>query len=660
MIKEFRTFVGDFETSVYDGQKSTEVWASAIAELYDERVYVFNSIQKQLEYIFDLKGNIVIYYHNLKFDGMFWLDYFLNHSDIYKQAFDLRLLNDGIKKWKDDKSMLDNEYTYMISETGQFYSIRLKNKNRFIEFRDSLKLIPLSVKNIGKSYKTKHQKLDIEYVGERHENEEISLRERNYISNDVLVVKEALEIFYNEGHTKSTIGSNCLAEYKKICKHSLKNELEYKEMFPNLSKIKLNKNIHTYENADKWIRKSYKGGWCYVVKGKENKIFKDGLTADVNSLYPSMMHSSSGNRFPVGFPHFWKGEFPTICKRDDIYYFVRFKCKFYLKKNKLPTVQIKDNLLYKSTEWLETSDIIDKNGKSHDFLIDINNDRHECKPTLTLTKTDFILFNEHYNIKEIEIIDGCYFYTQIGIFDEYIDKYAEIKKKSKGGIRQIAKLFLNNLYGKLATSDDSSFKIVSLDEDGIIHFDIQEEHEKNTLFVACGSAITSYARNFTIRTAQKNYNGKNKKGFIYADTDSIHCDISVDQLKGVKIHSTEFNHWSIENEWDTALFIRQKTYIEHNIKEDMLELEKSYYNIKCAGMNQQCKDLLNASLTNDDTKINKEKLTEREKLFLYDENNNIIKRDITDFCIGLTIPSKLRPKRIKGGIILEKTDFTIR
>ena len=75
-IKKYRYFVGDFETTVYNGQQATEVWASASVELYTEDVHVFHSIDEQFNYFKSLNTNIVAYYHNLKFDGSFWLSYF--------------------------------------------------------------------------------------------------------------------------------------------------------------------------------------------------------------------------------------------------------------------------------------------------------------------------------------------------------------------------------------------------------------------------------------------------------------------------------------------------------------------------------------------------------------------------------------------------------
>ena len=47
-----RIFIGDFETTVYDGQEDTEVWASASVELHTEDVQIFHSIDEQWEYFF--------------------------------------------------------------------------------------------------------------------------------------------------------------------------------------------------------------------------------------------------------------------------------------------------------------------------------------------------------------------------------------------------------------------------------------------------------------------------------------------------------------------------------------------------------------------------------------------------------------------------------
>lgn len=659
--REYRYFMGDFETTVYKGQVNTEVWASALVELFSDKVTILHSIAETFDYLVSLNCNVVVYYHNLKFDGAFWLSYLLVDKK-FTQAYDKIGDKETDVKWKQQFKMYNNTFKYSISDRGMWYSIIVKVKNHFIEIRDSLKLLPFSVKRIGESFGTKHKKLDMEYTGFRYAGCEITKEEQEYIANDVLVVKEALEIMFKQGHNKLTIGSCCLEEYKKICRSSLEIQLDYAEMFPNLYEFKIDKQEHKYDNAGDWLRKSYRGGWCYLVKGKENKIKTNGTTADVNSLYPSMMSSKSGNKYPIGLPKFWTGNFiPDQALKENMYYFVRIKTRFYIKDNYLPFIQIKGDLKYKGTESLETSDVYNhENDDYFPYYIDKDGNIQQAKVELTLTMTDYQLIKEHYELVDFEILDGCYFYSMVGIFDEYINKYAKIKKESKGALRELAKLFLNNLYGKMASSTDSSFKIAYVKDDKSIGFMQVVENEKKPGYIAIGSAITSYSRNFTIRAAQKNYYGAEKRGFIYADTDSIHCDLLPQEIKGIEVDDKEFCCWKLESCWDKAIFTRQKTYIEHVTHENLIPLDESkqYNNIKCAGMPKKCKDLFELSMQG--TADVDENWSDDEKEFLFDEDNKPIVRDYSDFKVGLKVPDKLRPVRIRGGVLLVNTTYEMR
>lgn len=659
--REYRYFMGDFETTVYKGQVNTEVWASALVELFSDKVTILHSIAETFDYLVSLNCNVVVYYHNLKFDGAFWLSYLLVDKK-FTQAYDKIGDKETDVKWKQQFKMFNNTFKYTISDRGMWYSIIVKVKNHFIEIRDSLKLLPFSVKRIGESFGTKHKKLDMEYTGFRYAGCDITKEEQEYIANDVLVVKEALEIMFKQGHNKLTIGSCCLEEYKKICRSSLEIQLDYTEMFPNLYDFKIDKQEHKYDNAGDWLRKSYKGGWCYLVKGKENKIKTNGTTADVNSLYPSMMSSKSGNKYPIGLPKFWTGNFiPEEAIKENMYYFVRIKTRFYIKDNYLPFIQVKGDLKYKGTESLEDSDVYNhENGQKYPYYIDKNGNIQQAKVELTLTMTDYQLIKEHYELVDFEILDGCYFYSMVGIFDEYINKYAKIKKESKGALRELAKLFLNNLYGKMASSTDSSFKIAYVKDDKSIGFMQVVENEKKPGYIAIGSAITSYSRNFTIRAAQKNYYGAEKRGFIYADTDSIHCDLLPQEIKGIEVDNKEFCCWKLESCWDKAIFTRQKTYIEHVTHENLIPLDESkqYNNIKCAGMPKKCKELFEISMQG--TADVNENWSDEEKEFLFDKDNNPIVRDYSDFKVGLKVPDKLRPIRIRGGVLLVNTTYEMR
>lgn len=632
-----RVFVGDFETTVYDNQEYTEVWASACVELYTENVNIFHSIQEQFDYFVSLKENILCYYHNLKFDGAFWLSYLLQVLK-YTQA----LNEDG--SLIQAKDMPNNTLTYNISELGQWYSITVRVNNKFIEFRDSLKLLPFSVKKIGKSFGTKHKKLEIEYKGFRYAGCTITDEEKEYIANDVLVVKEALEIMFNEGHNKLTIGSCCLSEFRKL---TGKEEYEYN--FPDVYEIPIDENLYGSSNAGEYIKGSYRGGWCYLVKGKENKIYKKGTTADVNSLYPSMMSSESGNYYPVGKPIFWKGNYiPEEALSHNRYFFIRLQTRFYIKEGYLPFIQIKSSYMYHGREMLETSDI-KKDGKYYRYYTNLDKELVPARPILTMTMTDYYLLLEHYNLEDFEILDGCYFDSMIGLFDTYIEKYKKIKLESEGAIRELAKLFLNNLYGKMASSPNSDYKVAYIKEDGSIGFYTVVANDKKAGYIPIGSAITSYARNFTIRVAQKNYHGKGR-GFIYADTDSIHCNLYPHELKGIEVHDKNFCCWKLESCWDEGIFVRAKTYIEHITHENLKEIDRPYYNVKCAGMPDRCKNLFVRSMLQD-WEEDREKYNEEEIEFLEEQ------RTLKDFKIGLVVPSKLRPKRILGGIVLEETTY---
>lgn len=669
-VKKYRYFMCDFETTVYKGQVNTEVWASASVELLTDKVSIFHSIGEQFEYFKSLKCNLVAYYHNLKFDGAFWLSYLLVDKQ-FKQAYTKTGEGDLDVTWQKDKEMLNNTFKYSISERGQWYSIIIKTGNYFIEIRDSLKLLPFSVKRIGQSFATKHKKLEMEYTGLRYAGCPITEEEQKYIANDVLVVKEALEIMFQEGHNKLTIGSCCLEEYKTICNTSTKNTLSYDDMFPDIYTLSIDSEKYKYTNAGDYVRKSYRGGWCYLVKGKENKIYTNGTTADVNSLYPSMMSSESGNRYPVGRPFFWKGNFiPDEAIAENKYYFVRVKTRFYIKSNMLPFIQIKSSLLYDGTEALESSDVYDKKtDQYYTEWTDIEGNVHDTRVELVLTMTDYQLLKDHYELVDFEILDGCWFYSEIGIFDEYIDKYKKIKQESKGALRELAKLFLNNLYGKMASSTDSSFKLAYVKDDKTIGFLPVAENSKKPGYIPVGSAITSYARNFTIRAAQKNYHGKDKAGFIYADTDSIHCDLPPEEIVGITVHDKNFCCWKLESSWDVATFTRQKTYIEHVVAENLEPIDDPYNNIKCAGMPQKCKDLFELSLEGtaningytDNLTNTKKEWSEEEKEFLFDkETSKPIKRTMKDFRVGLKVPGKLRPKRIRGGILLVDSPYEMR
>lgn len=185
-----------------------------------------------------------------------------------------------------------------------------------------------------------------------------------------------------------------------------------------------------------------------------------------------------------GEPIFFEGQY----KEDKVYnlYVQMITCSFDLKKDKIPTIQIKNNIGFKGNEYLESS------GKELVCLV--------------LTNIDLKLFLEQYNVYELEFICGWKFKGMNGIFTSYIDKWITRKNEAtiegNKGQRTLAKLMLNSLYGKFATSLEVQSKIPFLGEDNIIHYYLSEKEEKNGIYLPIACFITAYAREKTIRTSQ--------------------------------------------------------------------------------------------------------------------------------------------------------------
>ena len=471
---------------------------------------------------------------------------------------------------------------------GLFYQIEVyfhvtKKHVKKITFRDSLKIINQSVESIAKTFKLEESKLKIDYNAPRERGHILTDEEKEYIKNDVVIVAKGLEYLYDMGLTKMTAGSNALSEYKSIINPKMFEKLYYKL---------------TYE-CDKDLRQAYKGGFTYLNPAYEGINVGEGEVLDVNSLYPSVMYN---NLLPFGEPFFYEGEY----REDIIYplYIQRITCSFKIKKNKIPTIQIKHRQFI-DNEYLTSSggEIV----------------------ALTLTNVDLKLFFEQYDVEDLKYHCGWKFKAMHGLFKEYIDKWIGIKNDAtisgNKGLRQVAKIMLNSLYGKFATGLDVRSKIPYL-EDDVVHYLTTAPDRKDGVYLPMGCFITAYAREKTIRTSQaiKDYSIKKygKDLYCYSDTDSIHTLLPVEELKQFcEIDDVKLGAWKHESHFTKAKFIRQKTYLEE-INGEM--------KITCAGLPQRCYSQV----------------------------------EWDSFKVGMNVDGKLRFKHVKGGVNLVETEFTIK
>ena len=577
------TFVADFETTTR--ADNCHVWAYAICEVENkDNIIIGTTIDDFMKWCEERKENDTVFFHNLKFDSQFIMNYLFKNDYIHT-------VNPEDKK--------SRTFNTLISDKGLYYQVEVifekkgKKVNKVV-FQDSLKLIPLSVEAIAKSFKLPISKLEIDY--EAHNNlpigSPLTKEEEEYIKHDVQIVAYAIEYFYSQGLDRMTIGSCALAEYKKII-----TKRDFKRFFP----------IPKYHQD---VKQSYRGGFTYLNPKFAEKTIKNGIVLDVNSLYPSVMYDSY---LPYGTPIFFKGKY----EKDNIYplYTQMIRCQFELKPGKIPTIQIKYGYNFRANEYLTTSG--------------------DTEVVLCLNSVDMELFLDHYEVYNLEYISGWKFKSAQGLFTDYIDKWSnnkiQAKKDGNHGLYLISKLFLNSLYGKFGTDTRVRSKIPYMGEDNEIHYKDGEEEEKDGIYIAMASFITSYARKKTISSAQKimdNYReGKSNIQFVYADTDSLHC-ISPDfELpEGLDIDPTKLGAWKYESKFNKAKFLRQKCYIENSTED--VENDNPDYELKItvAGMPKGCYPYVN----------------------------------FRNFKIGASYKGKKQPKIVPGGVILSDVDFTIK
>lgn len=578
-------YTADFETIV--NKEFTRVWAWAVCPLNDvENIDIGNSIETFIEYFRNKKENSTIYFHNLEFDGEFILYY---------------LLKNGFEHVEDRKQLDEGKFCTLISDKGFFYSIEVclykkSHKTYKLKFLDSLKVLPMSVEEIAKTFKLPISKLKIDYAEYREEGHELTEEEREYIKNDVKIVALAINELFKLDLTKMTTASNAMNEYKTI-----KGEKEFKKLFPT-------------PLYDKDLRRAYKGGFTYLNDKFKGKEVGEGLVLDVNSLYPSVMYSKP---MPYGEGVYFQGQY----KEDKVFnlYIQNLRCRFELKEGYIPTIQIKNNLIFEPTEYLKSS--------GSEYV------------ELSLSSVDLELFLEHYDVWEIEYIDGWKFRSTDLLFKEYIDKWIGVKieatKTGNKGLRAIAKLMLNSLYGKFAMNPRVQSKIPYL-EDDVVHYALGEVSERSPIYIPIGIFVTAWGRYVTITSAQKIVDR-----FIYADTDSLHI-VGTDAPEGLEVSDTELGAWKIETHFRRARYVRQKSYVdEEYVSDETIEKVK-----------RETPELRNI-------------INEHYKTILKVTSAGMPKgcyKNVTfeNYKAGTVYEGKLKKCHVKGGVVLLDTVHTLR
>lgn len=546
--RETHERMADFETTTDPSDCRVWAWGSvAIDDFSDYATGI--DIDSFMAYLDDRPS--ITYFHNLRFDGTFITDWLLRHDF----------------RWVPD-SPGAGEFTTLIDHMGKWYSLTYVSRDSVrTEFRDSLKKIPLPVARIAKAYGLEESKGEIDYDAPRPVGHALTKQEADYLYRDIVIVAQALRVQRAAGMRKLTVGADALKEYKDIITKD-----QFKAVFPVLDPL-----------IDNEIRKAYRGGFTYADPRTSGRIVGAGIVLDVNSLYPSVMYYRP---IPYGVPDYTDGAPPD----PDALYITSITFTAKIKPNHIPCIQVKQSLFFNATE----------------YLTDISE-----PVTLAVTSVDLALWREQYDIDILAFHGTFTFQSATGLFTDYIDKWANIKAHSVGGMREIAKLHLNSLYGKFATNTNVTGKYPVLDHDRVTLVTGEPEH-RDPVYTPAGVFITAWARDVTLRAAQAE-----QARFMYADTDSLHL-AGTDLPSGLTVHPTDLGAWKHESTFTRAVYVRAKQYAE--------ELSDGSTSVHIAGLPASIADQL----------------------------------CVDDLLRTREFRGKLIPRAVPGGTVLEDTTFTLK
>lgn len=372
----------------------------------------------------------------------------------------------------------------LIADQGKFYKVMLFDGKHTHNFFDTKCKLNLSIGKLAKAY-------GIDVVGNT-KTEKVTY-----------ILAKCLKMHFDIGDIKITSSSDALEAYKRI----LGGQRKFRMAFPILSKDK-----------DTYVRDSIFGAWLYCNK----KETGEGFSMDRNSQYAYIM---SHMTMPYGQPKIYKGQIRNVNANNC--YFVNIKVSGKLKSKHFPFIPN----LYEQPDELG-------NDYSKELI-----DR-----TLVLALPDYIMLMKNYNITSIEYISYYEFRGSKDLFKEYVKKYGDMKEKASAdgnmGLRQIAKLKLNGLYGK---------------------FIQKPRNGEDPIYAPTGAYVLAISRMLMLNGAQL-YPDK----FIYCDTDSLHFEGCIKNYtfpKNIAVFDDyKIGGFKIEFEFTRSKHIWVKEYILENGK----------------------------------------------------------------------------------------------
>ncbi len=616
------TYCADFETNTTaESIMEHPVWLWAFAPVgakTENYVQTGNSIESFLHKVAFTAStehtDMVVYFHNLKFDGNFIIPQLMIDGYEYRTK---------IPKKKSQQE--PRTFNVLRSANGAMYTITVVLPNRrVIYYRDSLKIIVGTIKQMPKLFGFENEmgKLDFseeDYTKIRPYGYEPDDYEIRYCKYDVLVLCRALQELHKAGFDFDCLTTGAFA-WQSVCENM--HDLT-KEKSNGQSKTKDTFKSRMFSiGEDEWMfaREAYYGGITVCNPKYQGKLIEEvGRTDDVNSMYPTVMRYyplpyGKGNYVkgcPIGVEPTGKNGGKVKRVNEGTLWIGRLRCHMVLKDKQVPIYTPKCNDPQNPFKrlWSQGERVTD------------TRERSELPIEIVITSVDWDNLNHHYDFIDVEWIEGYVYTSRKDLFAAHVDKYTamkvESKKKGLKGQTYIAKLCLNSAYGKLGQRSYTDELVPFIDNDGKLawknNIEIYGSIFKQGRPMHIAAFITSWARWILCNHIR----AVGYDRFCYADTDSVHY-LGAEAPDDIEIDPTKLGAWDNESIWTKAKFVRPKAYYE--VFEDGTE------NIKLAGC-----------------------------------PNSLLKDTrIEDFDIGLTVHGKKVPVIVPRGVMLETRDYTFK
>ena len=472
----------------------------------DEIIVEGNTIDEFIDSLFSDLSVSVCYIHDYKFMSRYILDWLLRKQCPLATDF----------SWKSSSKIA---YNLFGDSSGDIYLIKLYYRDEYVrktcEIRSSLNKTRSKLIDLYKSFEIYNDieidDADINCIYDTTlQTKCLNDDEKYRCMLSSLVLADVMYKLSKNNMNKLTIGSDAHKEWVK-----LDDDKSY--LMPEIDK-----------QLDEFLRQAYRGGltWCNPkYKYKETSA---GIVLDINSLYPYVMRYF---KMPYGTPiHYDKTEDVP----DDYYYIVNVVLTAKVKKDKIPCIMasVKGSVI--NNECVE------------EFTLD----------NVWLTNFDVKMLEINYDISVYDEIEVYAFKTIDKIFNNFIDKHYEIKRKSTGAKRQISKLMLDSLYGRFGLKLNKRKTKIEIDEKTNAISYKEGDRFNNSLvhYLPIAIFITSIARYTIVDNALDVYDR-----LIYIDTDSIH--LVGTEIPDICDVSDKLGDYKVEAVFSRAKYLGIKTYI---------------------------------------------------------------------------------------------------